>query len=282
MRFSTTVRRIGLPLLLLAGAALSVSAASAQPAPAAAAATPPLTRAERTALDATAERGRLLIAIARAGIRGTQDMLTRLSDPAAAGVTGWIAEPEGNGMSVNFYASPESGPVTVYRVTVLGGRVTARQIYLGADRPPLNPIQVRMAAARAATVALGHRPCAGEEFNYLVVPPTAATANIDVYEIAPAMERGRLPLGGHHRTTVAPDGSIVSTRALTEGCASVDVPAATPGTPAAPIAVTHSADPFPNELHLFQAQHAGRTLRVTAGDPPRAWFVTNERIAAAE
>ena len=41
---------------------------------------------------------------------------------------------------------------TVYRVTILGGRVVSRDVLSSPPtRPPLNPIQARMAAARAAT-----------------------------------------------------------------------------------------------------------------------------------
>ena len=243
---------------------------------------PPLTRAERAQIEASVARGRLLIAIARAGFIATQDMLTRLSDPESAGIVGWLAEPEGNGMTVNFYADGAGGPVAVYRVSVLGGRVTARQIFLGDDRPALNPLQARMAAARAAVVALGHRPCTGEAFNYLIVPPTAAGGEVAVYQVAPVVARGRVPLGGHRRTIIAADDSIVEARLFNEGCADLQVPALAAGATPTPLAVAHAGDPLPVEIHLMLAQFAGRALRVTAGDPRRSWFVTNDEIVAAD
>ena len=243
---------------------------------------PPLTRAQRAEIEASVARGQLLIAIARAGFIATQDMLTRLSDPASAGIVGWLAEPEGNGMAVNFFADGANGPVAVYRVSVLGGRVTSRQIFLGDDRPALSPVQARMAAARAVVAGLGHRPCTGEEFNYLIVPPTAAGGQVAVYQIAPVVSRGRVPLGGHRRTIVAADGSVVEARLFNEGCADLQVPAVAAGAAPSPLAVDHAGDALPGEIHLMLAQLAGRALRVTAGDPPRSWFVGNDRIVAAD
>ncbi|WP_129791947.1 hypothetical protein [Sphingosinicella sp. CPCC 101087] len=242
---------------------------------------PTLTRAEQAAVERAAERGRLLIAIARAGILATQDMLTRISDPEGAGITGWIAEPQGNAMDVTFYAAGTDGeaPSAVFRATVNGGRVVSRDIFLGDDRPALNPVQVRMAAARAATEGLDHSACTAQPFNVLVVPPASADAPIDVYQTSAPERRGSFPLGGHFRSTVAPDGTIVETRGFTNSCVDVELPPAAAGAPAPPVGVTHLLDPMPTEIHIFLAQLIGRPLLVATGEPQRVWLVTGERIA---
>src|SRR5207253_4360431 len=103
----------------------------------------PLTRAQLASLQAATTRGRLLAVIERAGRAGTQDMLAHVSDPDGAGISGWIAEAEGNGTSVTFYADTDSGPVAVYRVTFNGGRIVDRDVHLAGTRPPLNPLQAR-------------------------------------------------------------------------------------------------------------------------------------------
>jgi hypothetical protein len=237
-----------------------------------------MTRAEIAAVERTAERGRLLVAIARAGFIASQDMLTRLSDPAGAGITGWIAEPQGNGLDVTFYAAGESGPVAVYRASVLGTRVVSREIFLGADRPALSPLQARMAAARAATDPIEHTLCSERPFDVLVMPPAAPDGSIDVYQITPP-SRGRLLLGGHFRSTVAPGNTISETRGFAATCTEIDIPPAAAGTRPAPIGVTHLLDPAPTELHLYLAQIAGRPLLVATGEPQRVWLVTPDRIA---
>lgn len=241
---------------------------------------PPLTRAQIAALDRTVERGRLLIAIARAGIVATQDMLTRISDPGGAGIAGWIAEPAGNAMLVTFYGlgEGEAAPKAVYRANVLGGRVTSREIYLGADRPALTPIQARMARARLASDSEALRACTDQPFNVLVIPPASLGAAIDVYRVSAQAERGRVPAGGHFRSTVAADGTV-ETHAFANACTMLDVPPVVEGQTPRPIGLTHLTDPLPTEIHMLLAQSVGRPLLVVAGDPQRVWAVTGEAIA---
>jgi len=277
-----------------------VEAAPREPAPAAAAPQPvtpaptpapaprpvltgpplPLSRTEIAALEASVQRGRLLGLIDRSGRFATQDMLSRVSDPNAAGITGWIAEPEGNGVTVTFYAEPDGGPVAVYRVSILGGRVVSRGVHITPSaRPPLNPIQARMAAARAATGRLDHRPCAGEDFNVFVVPPSAADGPIDVYQISPQTRRGFYFLGGHFKTSIAADGSVAAQRSFTNACLETAVAEPAAGARPAPIAVTHLLDPLPQEIHVFLSIWTGHPLVVVAGDPQRLFAVTPDRIA---
>jgi hypothetical protein len=239
----------------------------------------PLTRAQLAELQAAATRGRLLGVIERSGRFATQDMLSHVSDPDGAGITGWIAEAEGNGVAVTFYADTETGPVIVYRVTINGGRIVDRDVHLAGTRPPLNPLQARMAAARAATAALDHRPCGGDVFNVFVVPPLTPDGTIDVYQISPQTRPGHYPLGGHFRTSIAADGSVAATRGYTNACVDVPVAIPAPGTRPAPITVTHLMDPLPQDIHAFLSAWTGHPLIVVAGDPQRLFAVTTEGIA---
>ncbi|HEV2867603.1 MAG TPA: hypothetical protein VGX37_13930, partial [Allosphingosinicella sp.] len=102
---------------------------------------------------------------------------------------------------------------------------------------------------------------------------------VDVYQISPALQRGRFPLGGHFRTTVSPDGSVAETRGFTNACLEVELPAVTPGQQPRPIGVTHLLDPMPTELHVLIATLSGRPLLVATGEPQRVWLVTADRIA---
>jgi hypothetical protein len=252
------------------------------PAPAPAAAAPaPLTRAQRAALDAAVVRGRLLAAIDRAGRIATQDMLSRVSDPAGAGIAGWLAEQEGNAITVTFYAEGSGGAPrgAVYRVTILGGRVTAREVFLAGSRPPLGAHLIRMAAARDATDALDHHPCGGDAFNVLVVPPAAPDAPIDVYQISPQTQRGHYPAGGHFKSTIAPDGTVAAQRGFTNNCIDLAAPEPATGQQPAPLALTNRMDPLPTEIHVFLSVWTGHPLVVAAGDPLRLFAVTPEGIA---
>lgn len=251
------------------------------PPPPPAAPAQPLSAEQRAALNAAVQRGRLLYAISRAGLIATQDMLARVSDPAGAGIAGWIAMPEGNASTVTFYADGAGGapPTAVYRVTILGGRVTSREVFLGGERPPLGPHQARMAAARAAIEPLEHPACGGEDLNVLVVPGAAADAPIDVYQMSVPGQRGHYPVGGHYKTVIAPDGAVAASRGFTNACLDLPVPDTAAGQQPQPLAVTHLLDPLPTEIHVFLALATGHPLVVVAGDPQRLFAVTGEGIA---
>jgi len=241
---------------------------------------PPVTPAQAAHLDQAVARGRQLIAIARAGILSTQDMLSRVTDPDAAGIAGWIAEPQGNAMLVTFYADGDSGPAAVYRAEILGPRVVSRETFLDpAARPALTPIQARMARARAATDGLDHQACSTQPFNVFVIPPASADAPIDVYQVSAPTQRGRYPLGGHFKSTIAADGSVASSRGFTSACVDIEAPPVPEGQQPRPIAVTHILDPLPTEIHVFLSLWVGRPLIVATGEPERLWAVTGERIA---
>jgi hypothetical protein len=240
-----------------------------------------LAEEEHAAFEAALQRGRLLGAIARAGQIGTQDMLAHVSNPDGAGISGWIAMPEGNAVTVIFYAAAANGaPATsVYRVSIVGGRVTGRETFLTGNRPPLGPHEARIAAARAATDAIDRHPCGGDDFNVFVVPPAAPDAPIDVYQLSPQTQRGHYPLGGHFKSTIAPDGRVVASTALSATCADLAVPEAAAGQEAHPLTITDEADPLPTELHVFLSIWTNRPLVVAAGDPRRLFAVTRDAIS---
>lgn len=247
------------------------------PAPAGPRYVPPLTRAQLDQLAAASARGRLLGAIAAAGQIATRDMLSRVSNPEAAGIAGWIAEPEGNGVTVTFHAEPQGDapPGVIYRANILGGRVVSRDVFLAPEgRPALNRTQARMAAARAAAAAQPHRPCGADQFNYFVVAPAGPGAPIDVYQISPQTARGRYPGGGHFKTIVAADGSIAETRGYANACADLEAPELPAGQRPAPLAIVHLLDPLPTEIHAFLSVWTGRPLIVAAGDPQRLFGVS--------
>ena len=254
-----------------------VTAPAAATTPAAARPVPPLTAEERRRLVAAGLRGHLLFELARAGQLSTQDMLARLPDPSAAGIAGWLAVPDGDGMVAIYYADTADGPVAVYRGRIAGGRIATSDVFVGADRPALDPAQRRMAAARAAVATLDRQPCGGD-FNVIVIPPESASAPVEVYKLSPQTQRGRYPLGGHFLVTVAADGSIASTRAFTNRCLDLEPAIDLAGTQPRPIAVTHLLDPLPTEIHVFLSLWMNRPLLVATGNPDRLWTISRGRI----
>lgn len=239
----------------------------------------PLTAEQVAAINRAAERGRLLISLSRAGILATQDLLGRVSNPQGTGIDGWIAEPEGQAVRVSFYDNAADGPSLVYRVEVLGGRVTSRDAFLGSYHPAMSRAQARLVAARNAVAALNHSACSPQGFNILVIPPATGGGPIDVYELSAPSQRGRFPIGGHFRTTVTGNGQTGDSHAFASGCADIVVTDPPAGQPPPPIRIESGADPLPTEIHVLMSAMAGRALTFAAGDPARVWLVAGPRIA---
>jgi hypothetical protein len=269
-----------LALLAAAAACLAVPAAAqnnrgrSQAAPAA-----QLSSEQRAAIQQSVTRGRALYAIDRAAAVTTRDMLVRLPDPGAAGVIGWVAQPQGNTVQVTYYAREGDGYVAVYRGQLLGGRVVSPQVFAAGSRPPLDAVAARMAAAREAVAAKNNAVCGGTAFNTVVLPPSAPTDPILVYQISPRAARERVPIGGHFLTSVSADGVAGESVALTGACANLDVPAAPAGQRPRPLTVSGRSADIPNEIHVFLSLWAERPLAVaTTGSPPRIWGVTGQGI----
>lgn len=239
---------------------------------------PPLIQSEIADLNRVSARGRQLVAISRAGIIATQDMLSRVSNPDSSGIDGWVAEVEGASTTVTFYDNADDGPKVVYRATVQGPRVTSRDTFLGTFRPPLPRTAARLATARNAVQALNHSACSPQGFNYLVIPPTTASGPIEVYEISAPSQRGRFPIGGHFRTSVTGD-RVGESHAFATSCADLTVTDPPAGQQPRPIEVAAGPDPWPTEVHVLVSQMSGRALLFSAGTPARQWLVAGARIA---
>ena len=276
-------------LLLAAAAAVAAPALAHQPADTAqkaqarvAPAAPPLqlTAAHRAAIDEALRRGRLMAVIDRAGAVTTRDMLSRIEDPTAAGIVGWVAQPEGNAVTVTYYAREGDNYVAVYRSQMLGGRAVSPEVFQAGSRPALTGNAARMAAARTAAGDLEYTTCGGgSDFNTLILPPTAADAPILIYRVSPRMAAERVPGGGHYRTEVAADGTVGQTAALGGECDDIELPTVATGERARPLVVNDRAAELPNELHVFLSLWTGRPVVVATGtDAVRLWGVSGQAI----
>lgn len=277
-------------LLLAAAAAVAAPAFAQQDGSAAqdkaqvtvAPAAPPLqlTAAHRASIAEAIRRGRLIAAIDRAGAVTTRDMLARIADPAAAGIVGWVAEPEGNGVTVTYYAREGDGYAAVYRSQMLGGRAVSPEVFEAGSRPALTGNAARMAAARSAVGDLQQTPCGGgSDFNTIVLPPESAAAPVLVYRISPRMAAETAPAGGHYRTEVAADGSVGNIVALADECTELRLAPVAAGQRPRPLVVNARDAELPGELHVFLSLWTGRPLAVATGtDAVRMWGVTGEGI----
>jgi hypothetical protein len=236
------------------------------------------TPAERTRLDWVLQRGRLIFALDDAAAVTGDDLRAQR---ASAGIRGWTVERDGDAMIVNYYARGEGDAfVVAYRGRVERGRVVSREIFPEGARPPLTPIQRRMAAARGAMEGFVYRRCTQPLLNVTVIPPENADAPVELYALAAQTEANVYPFGGHYLLTISADGRIASQRPFSDGC--LNTPTRDGGRRPRAVHITHLLDPLPTEIHVFMSAWTRLPLYVTAGEPRRIWEVTGDRIRLAE
>lgn len=228
--------------------------------------------AEKAQLAAVHQRGALLYLIDRAAWVATDDFRKKIDISADKSLRGYVVEPSRQGYTVTFFADEEGRLVRAFVANVARNRVTSSEAFPAGKRTPLRPEQVRLARAREVIQKLAFRPCTGP-FNVTAIPPTSADAPMDVYFLSPQVSTNAYPFGGHFKATVAPDGTVLSSRAFTKGC--LNMPAPPPQ--AFGIAVNHLLDPIPTEIHVFTALSAQKPVVVmTPGE--RNWQIDGKSI----
>ena len=233
---------------------------------------------QRAHLTHAVARGRALAVLDQTARVTTQDMLTRVPDAQNAGIEGWIAQPEGNGVTITYYGREGDNYVAIYKSQVLGGRVTSPQVFAAGSRPTLTGPAARMAAARAAAGAIEHQAC-GPEFNAIVLPPEG-DGPVLVYRLSPRMAADKVPGGGHYRVSVALDGTVAEDAPLGGACTDIAIPPVAAGARPAPLRINATGSELPSEIHVFLSASAQRPVVVaTGGSPVRLWGVTPEGIA---
>lgn len=245
-------------------------------------ATPSLaqTADEQVRLDWVQQRGRLLYEIDRAAWVTTDDLRERVPNLAASGIRGWTVERDGGGYSVIFYAGEGDARVAAYRARVENNRVVAAEVLASGARPPLTPLQRRLADARdvvARDVIRGLRFCARASPNLALIPPDTLDGEMDVYVLTPQVQNGVWPAGGHYRVTLSAAGAVLSSRPFTNSCVNLGGDLSGQESPVA-LYVTHLLDPLPTEIHVFTSLTSRLPLGVGTQNPGRVWWVAGDRI----
>ena len=233
---------------------------------------------EQAKLREIGERGRLLYQIDRAAWLATDDLLAKVKDPEAQGFKGYVVERTEGGFTVTFYAAENGRLAAAYVASVADGKVVESRAVPAGSRPPLTPIQLRLATARDVAPKLGYRSCTSP-FNAAPIPPASADAPLDLYLMSPQVRPKEYPFGGHFKVTVAPDRKVLAKRKFTNSCLNM---AEAPQQDAQPVAlaVTHLLDPLPTEIHVFTSLSAGKPVYVMT--KKGVWQVNGAAIRRVE
>ena len=236
--------------------------------------------AEKAALSAAGERGRLLFELDRAAWVTTDDMLERFGRRDMP-IKGWVVERDGaEGYRVTYFGDGPAGPVAWYSGVVGQDTIVSREVFPEAARPALTAAQLRLKeAADVARAYADYQPCTPSRFNLAIVPPAAPDAPIEAYLLSAQTERNVYPLGGHYLLRIQ-GGKVASHRRFMKSCMNLDT-AGDPGkgTPVA-LVVAHLLDPTPTEIHVWVSMWMKKPIYVITGKT--LWTVEGPSIRLLE
>ena len=257
-----------LTIMVLAAAAATAAAAPAQE----------IEPSEAAAVELAAERGKLIYAYDQAAWHGTDDLSEKLPDFHRI-AAGWIVDGPADAAELVFFDRDEREPKALYVARFEGQKlVSSRLLGEGDERSLSAPRKAMIAARRTAVDALigaKKTQCKDHPFNTVVLPPKAVGQPMLVYFLTPQTEADAIPMGGHYRVEVAPDGRAVGVRAFTNTC--MEMPLGKDGETPLALGITHLLDPVPTEIHVFSSLAAQLPLFVGT-ENGRTWEIEEGRV----
>lgn len=266
----------GVCALMLFGLAAQDGATSAPP-------IQPSVQALQTSLQRSIDRGRTMYLYDRAAWVTSDDIIIRLPQNRGPEVGGWIVTPRVSGFHLDYFGKDSDADRVVYSADVDGTAVTNATVYPVGAEPLLKEPALQMARAlRAAWTEVGRHsdwhPCTNARFNTIVLTPDL-NGTVPVYFLSPQTDAGSFPFGGHYEVDIGSSGKTVATRAFTRSCLNMTKPALSADSSLAMMFLTHSLDPQPTEIHVFEQYYVGVPVMVGILDPRSFWKVENGTIA---
>jgi len=269
------LRGVCVSFALFVGLAAHEGAASAPP-------VQPSVQALQTPIQRSVDRGRKMYLYDRAAWVTSDDIITRLPQARAPEVGGWIVTPGVTGFHVDYFGKNGDADRVVYAADVDGTVVSNAIVYPASAEPTLKEPALRMARAlRAAWIEVSRHsdwhPCTNARFNTIVLTPEF-DGTVPVYFLSPQTDAGSFPFGGHFEVDIGSDGRTVATRAFTRACLNMTKPSPSAGSSLAMMFLTHSLDPQPTEIHVFEQYYLGVPVVVGIIDPRSLWKVESGTI----
>lgn len=220
----------------------------------------------------------------RAAWMTSDDLRTRLPESRHGEIGGWIVTPSATGLRIEYFGKEATADRIIYSADLAGTTLSNAKVYPAVDAPPLQEPALRMARAlRAAKEEMGRnpdwQPCTSGPFNTIVLPPER-DGTVPVYFLTPQIQINSVPFGGHYEVDIGPDGRTAFKRAFAKSCITMTQPPFRVGQSPAMLFLTHTLDPHPTEIHVFQQFYVGVPLVVGTG-PRTIWKVENGAVEDA-
>jgi len=266
--------------LILAASIVAWSATATAAIPSASLGAAQLAPGEAIAIEQASRRGALIYAYDQAAWHATDDMRTKITDPASV-LGGWIVDGPPEAPELIFFDKDEDDPKAVYLARFRDNQLVSSQLLGPKDDRALNDLRKRMIKALAtakSTFAASRKPlCSNQPFNSVVLPPEKPDGPILVYLLTPQTSLQSVPFGGHHLVTVANDGKAGTMRDFTKTC--IEMPLRDDdGRKPAGLVITHLLDPTPTEIHVFTSLTTRMPIFVSTTQNDKLWSVEGTRI----
>lgn len=226
---------------------------------------------EAAQLESALNRGDMLYRYDQAAWHTTDAMLEEIPDPGNFGVRGWVVTPVDGGLQVTYWKASESGFEGVFSAVYDGANVIERRI-LSGDDAKLSKGQLELVRASGVADPSKLERCSQSPFNTVVMPSGKDSGSHYVYFLTPQTTLKELPLGGHYRFEVLAD-RVVSERKFTNGCIGLQLGDDGSNKKPVALAISHSLDTIPTEIHAFSVFAAGMPIYVIIAEPERTWSV---------
>lgn len=255
--------------------------ASAMPLQAEASDPPAMAEAEAADLEGALNRGLDLYRYDQAAWHTTDAMLEDISDPAKAGVRGWVVTLVEAGRLVTYWKPAGDRFEAVYSAVYDGEHVVSRTVH-DADNATLTSKQIALIRAGKVPEAAKLERCSDRPFNTVIMPSAKESGSIYVYYLTPQTSNSAIPLGGHYRFEVL-DGEVLGQRAFTNNCIELSLTGEQnegqsiskrkgKGKPSA-LFISHLLDPTPTEIHVFSVLTARVPIYVAINSLDRLWVI---------
>lgn len=226
-----------------------------------------------------AQRGLAIFQRDRAAWHTTDAMLEDLSESEYQAIRGWVIAEVQDGLRVTYVAPAGDSFEAIYSATFGADGISDRQVHTAADNAvPEDLLEQARASAAVRQTAIDPEEvsfCAPPPYNLVVLPSEAPGEPLLTYLLTPQPDNQTVQNGGHHRFAVL-NGEIVDHRSFARSClelSAIGVDENGNSMRAEMAVVSHSLDPIPTEIHVFNMLSLGIPLGVITTENETIWNV---------
>jgi hypothetical protein len=210
---------------------------------------------------------------------GSDLLLAEVPDPEEAGVLGWVTTADANGTLVAFVGLVKGEFVSLYDARP---NEPAQNAFRSAGERRLSELELTLFLARMTAMRHAGALCS-VRYNVVTLPDPESDSWL-VYLLAVTDDAAVVPVGGHYRITVSPDGTeILAAEPLFVTCQAVNIAELLQNDPGEPIEVriVQEVGKVPLETDVFLNLLIGLDLMIETPSNGNEWKLQEGSILAS-